>query len=550
MAWLFDTSIFSVVGDDSVIIPGATLSFYVTGTSTPLATYTDSALVTPNSNPVVAAADARFPAIWMQEASYKVILKHSDGTTLITVPLARNPAIGNDSSGLRADLASTASGKGASLVGVEGGGTLQDIATLVESLDDTSGTQGAQRIGYKSPLTGASASTVYAAIKSRRATAEGDFGVVFDNSTVNTTALQTALDALSTAGGGTLELSAGVAVTGTLNRPAGVHIVGQGPYQTRLKATSGLNAALVQAIGTSGAGVLNRGGVSNLAIVGSGLANTSMTGIKEAWTNRSVMRDVHFHGCYIGYYFSNVWQVVLDQLHAHGGGAEQNAIGFWGAEVDPSNQNNAVIATGCVAQDVSLYGYRLINANGSKFTSCEAGGGTYGFYCANPTTGTEAFRWAHFVNCLADTNTSHNWYFEKGSATSVKQFQLSNCWGGTSSTGHNFYFSGVSEMAMSNALAIASYLSSVRFNNSSRCRLSNSVLRDWNGAVGANPGIAVDNSTVIGITGNEIYTATPGTGKAVIMTGTSDYATIVGNNLGASYTSIGANNQIANNTVI
>ena len=74
------------------------------------------------------------------------------------------------------------------------------------------------------------------------------------------------------------------------------------------------------------------------------------------------MRDVHFHGCYIGYYFSNVWQVVLDQLHAHGGGAEQNAIGFWGAEVDPSNQNNAVIATGCVAQDVSLY-YRP-HANG------------------------------------------------------------------------------------------------------------------------------------------------------------------------------------------
>lgn len=456
---------------------------------------------------------------------------------------------GLDSRPTSADLASILAGKGAALIGKEGGGTLQATATIVDGLDDTFGTQGSQRIGYKSPLNNSVATTVYAAVKARRATAEGDFGVAFDNSTTNTTALQKAVDAMAAIGGGVIELSAGVAVTGTIDRPAAVHIVGQGPYQTRLKATTNLNAPVIRTIGNSG-NILNRGGVQGVAIVGSGLANTSCYGIREEWTNRSIMRDVHFHGCYIGYYFSNVWQVVLDYVHAHGGGAEQNAIGFYGAEVDPTNQNNAVIANGCLAQDVDEVGFRLINANGSKFTSCEAGGGDYGFYVGNPTAGTEMCRWIHFVNCLGDTNSIHNWYFEKGAASALKQIHLSNCWGGTASAGDNFHFSGASEIVMSTLQAVSAYHSSVRFLNSSRCRITGSSLREWNGAAASHPGLAIDNSTVIGVVNNEIYSPTPGTGKAIIMTGTSDYATIVANNLGANYTAVGANNQIANNTVI
>lgn len=121
MAWLFDTSIFSVTGSNSDIIPGATLSFYVVGTSALLATYSDSGLSVPNANPVVADANARFPAIWMQEAAYKVILKNFDGTTLSTIARAQNPATWALAgvSTLTADLASTASGKGASQIGYD-----------------------------------------------------------------------------------------------------------------------------------------------------------------------------------------------------------------------------------------------------------------------------------------------------------------------------------------------------------------------------------------------------------------------------------------------
>jgi hypothetical protein len=57
---------------------GAKLYFYTTGTTTPLATYADSALVTPNANPVIADSAGLFGEIFLtQTAVYKVVLKTS-----------------------------------------------------------------------------------------------------------------------------------------------------------------------------------------------------------------------------------------------------------------------------------------------------------------------------------------------------------------------------------------------------------------------------------------------------------------------------------------
>lgn len=84
MAVLFDSGIYSVVSSTGAPLPGALLYWYATGTTTPLATYSDEALSTPNTNPVVADANGRFPAIWLQSAEYKMILKTSDGVTVRT----------------------------------------------------------------------------------------------------------------------------------------------------------------------------------------------------------------------------------------------------------------------------------------------------------------------------------------------------------------------------------------------------------------------------------------------------------------------------------
>lgn len=63
---------------------GAQLETYAEGTSTPKATYSDSALSSANANPVVADAGGLLPAIYLGEGSYKFIAKDADGATLWT----------------------------------------------------------------------------------------------------------------------------------------------------------------------------------------------------------------------------------------------------------------------------------------------------------------------------------------------------------------------------------------------------------------------------------------------------------------------------------
>ena len=65
--------------------PNALLYTYIAGTSTPLATYSDSDLSVANSNPVVADADGIFPAIYLSPLNgYKFILKDEDDVTIRT----------------------------------------------------------------------------------------------------------------------------------------------------------------------------------------------------------------------------------------------------------------------------------------------------------------------------------------------------------------------------------------------------------------------------------------------------------------------------------
>jgi len=93
MAILFDTGIFSVVASGGGVGAGWKLAFYTTGTTTPRNTYPTAADATagtnPNTNPVVADANGRFPAMWLADASYKVILK----TNTDVVKTTRDPAV-------------------------------------------------------------------------------------------------------------------------------------------------------------------------------------------------------------------------------------------------------------------------------------------------------------------------------------------------------------------------------------------------------------------------------------------------------------------------
>jgi len=91
MSFQFDSGIFSIDGLSGEILPGASLAWYETGSSAPLATYSDPDLTVPNTNPVVVAADGRLPPIWLQDVSYKLVVSLPNGTIISRDPI-RNPS--------------------------------------------------------------------------------------------------------------------------------------------------------------------------------------------------------------------------------------------------------------------------------------------------------------------------------------------------------------------------------------------------------------------------------------------------------------------------
>lgn len=71
---------------------GAKLYFYVTGTTTPLDTYSNDALSVVNANPVVADSAGLFGEIFLGSGTYKVVLKTSADVTVWTAdPVAATP---------------------------------------------------------------------------------------------------------------------------------------------------------------------------------------------------------------------------------------------------------------------------------------------------------------------------------------------------------------------------------------------------------------------------------------------------------------------------
>ncbi len=72
------------VDGDGLVMAGALLYFYITGTSTPKDVYTTAAGGTAFTQPVEADADGLFPAIYLGTGEYKIILKTAAGVTVWT----------------------------------------------------------------------------------------------------------------------------------------------------------------------------------------------------------------------------------------------------------------------------------------------------------------------------------------------------------------------------------------------------------------------------------------------------------------------------------
>lgn len=115
MAFKLDGTRFKAWTDAGAPLVGGKLYTYSSGTTTPKATYTDSTLGSANTNPII--LDARGEAdVWLGSGAYTFLLQTSAGVTVDTVDGVVDPQAAAESA-IRADLASTASGKGAELVG-------------------------------------------------------------------------------------------------------------------------------------------------------------------------------------------------------------------------------------------------------------------------------------------------------------------------------------------------------------------------------------------------------------------------------------------------
>jgi len=213
---------------------GGKLYTYMSGTTTPLATYTDYSGGTPNTNPII--LDSRGEAsVWVGAAFYYMELKSSTDVLQWAV----------DNIGGYATLVSLAANSGATLIGVTPS-TYNPGTTVQAQLTNVGSATGASNVGFTQSGTGTVART--AQDKERDIVSVKDFGAVGDGVTDNTVAFQAAVTA---AAGGKLELQEGTYLIGKVTLPSSIIIEGKG-VGTIIKLVAGHDDHLLTAASASG----------------------------------------------------------------------------------------------------------------------------------------------------------------------------------------------------------------------------------------------------------------------------------------------------------
>jgi len=135
---------------------GGSLAFYASGTSTPLATYSDSALTIANANPVVLDSAGRAGNIFLQNLAYKVVLSDVNSNPIWTA----DPVYSSDYS-TRAKLLSGAGSPNGNTAGTAGSASIG-----ADTYWDTT-----NNILYVCTQTGTTSTAVWTAVNSASAAA-------------------------------------------------------------------------------------------------------------------------------------------------------------------------------------------------------------------------------------------------------------------------------------------------------------------------------------------------------------------------------------------
>jgi len=206
--------------NNGAVLSGGLVYTYAAGTTTPQATYTTSAGNVAHTNPIVLNSAGRVASggeIWLtQDQSYKFVLETSAAVTIATY----DNVTGNGSGIATGIYAAFAASSGSSLV------------------------------GYIQGSTGAVATTVQA--KLRQIVSVKDFGAVGDGVANDTSAIQAAINAINSIGGGQVYFPSGTYKTGALTMYEDIAIQGAGTGQTIITPNSSgiVIFSLVKAVAT------------------------------------------------------------------------------------------------------------------------------------------------------------------------------------------------------------------------------------------------------------------------------------------------------------
>ena len=193
------------------------------------------------------------------------------------------------------------------------------------------------------PVSGSAISGLYASDGSMNIVV-ANYGAVGDGVTDDTTALQDAIDEVSTSGGGTIILPAGTFMVTTLNMYTGVELVGQSRNGTIIKQIAGTDGPVIQTFGF--AAMLGSGSVSGNTQYRFKIANLTVDGNKD---NQSAGADVDLqNGISIYGYDFQLENVRVLNAYGHGirtavgpefGSAHPSGSSFEGVYVFNANRH-------------------------------------------------------------------------------------------------------------------------------------------------------------------------------------------------------------------
>ncbi len=367
---------------DGSLLVGGKLYTYAAGTTTPLATYTDSTGTTSNTNPIILSVRGE-ANVWLGTQQYKFVLKDSNDVTIWTV-----------------DNIATTQG-------------------LVEALQTSlSAASGSSLIGYTPSGTGATTTTVQA--KLRQVVSVKDFGAVGNGVANDTTAIQQAIDYVSSIGGGAVNFPTGTYKISTkLSITANsVFLTGEG-RQSSVIAPAAMADDFILFNGCS------QGGVNNLGIIPSAAQTGSTAGIR----------------------IKNCHNVVVDQFLLYGntrngiiveGGASSYLCTISNFEISTCALSGIEVGAGALAQGVwildgivaSCYdGILLTYASGVYINTVDIISSGNSALATYPVTG--QYVTAVFAEGItADTSIGHGIaLIDNGGKTT--DVNLVNCWAAT-----------------------------------------------------------------------------------------------------------------------